>query len=390
MPAATSPVDLTTMPGGGADGGWGAAVQVGALFAYLVVSLYVLIRTGFFSSKPLRVAPPRTATALLPIAGGCFVLYVVVTLMALQVGVGTGFLSKRSLDLPGAGGGAATMRGGAATVPEGGAGTMPGGVVEGEGVAGAGGSPGSASQVGATQAVATRGDEGGGARGVGAAGGGLSPVEKMRLDCVDSGSEALAILVVVMLTPLFFTKGVAGLGLDPRKLGWGVLLGLGAYAVLLPWLLTGEIALPMIYSHFFNHTMSVHETLKDIEESPSFDVKLLFALFAGVAAPFSEEVFFRGLLQSAIVQRGWGFWVQVPFPPKDLGYRPSALQRWVAIVVVSVLFAWVHNADHFPILFLLAVGLGYVYERTGNLWATMTMHAAFNWFALVQLLWRTG
>jgi membrane protease YdiL (CAAX protease family) len=224
---------------------------------------------------------------------------------------------------------------------------------------------------------------------VGAAGG-LSPVEKMRLDCVDSGSEAVAILVVVMLTPLFFTKGVAGLGLDPRKLGWGVLLGLGAYAVLLPWLLTGEIALPMIYSHFFNHTMSVHETLKDIEESPSFDVKLLFALFAGVAAPFSEEVFFRGLLQSAIVQRGWGFWVQMPMPPRDLGYRPSALQRWVAIVVVSLLFAWVHNADHFPILFLLAVGLGYVYERTGNLWATMTMHAAFNWFALVQLLWGSG
>ena len=31
-----------------------------------------------------------------------------------------------------------------------------------------------------------------------------------------------------------------------------------------------------------------------------------------------------------------------------------------------------------PPLFVLAVGLGYVYERSGNLWMTVVAHALFN------------
>ena len=31
-----------------------------------------------------------------------------------------------------------------------------------------------------------------------------------------------------------------------------------------------------------------------------------------------------------------------------------------------------------PPIFLLALCLGYAYERTGNLWTTITMHALFN------------
>ena len=46
-------------------------------------------------------------------------------------------------------------------------------------------------------------------------------------------------------------------------------------------------------------------------------------------------------------------------------YRPTALQRWMAIVLASAAFAYLHQLDAMPIIFLLALGLGYVYERTG-------------------------
>ena len=47
-------------------------------------------------------------------------------------------------------------------------------------------------------------------------------------------------------------------------------------------------------------------------------------------------------------------------------------------MVTSVLFAVVHPMWTAPVIFLLSLCLGYVYERTGNLWATIVIHAMFN------------
>jgi membrane protease YdiL (CAAX protease family) len=51
---------------------------------------------------------------------------------------------------------------------------------------------------------------------------------------------------------------------------------------------------------------------------------------------------------------------------------------WIAIMVTAGLFAIVHPLWTAPIIFVLAVALGYIYERTGNLWASITVHAMFN------------
>ena len=92
------------------------------------------------------------------------------------------------------------------------------------------------------------------------------------------------------------------------------------------------------------------------ETDPVF---LALACFVAiVCAPLIEEPFFRGLLLQ-------GF-------KRDLG-RP------VAILVSSALFAVVHGVFVvMPVIFLLGVMLGYVYERTDRLWAPMAFHATFN------------
>ena len=51
---------------------------------------------------------------------------------------------------------------------------------------------------------------------------------------------------------------------------------------------------------------------------------------------------------------------------------------WLAVAVTSVMFALVHPLWTAPIIFFLAMILGYVYERTGNLWAVILLHATFN------------
>jgi membrane protease YdiL (CAAX protease family) len=56
----------------------------------------------------------------------------------------------------------------------------------------------------------------------------------------------------------------------------------------------------------------------------------------------------------------------------------SKASRWIAVIITSAVFALVHPLWTAPLIFLLALCLGYAYERTGSLWVPITMHAMFN------------
>lgn len=58
--------------------------------------------------------------------------------------------------------------------------------------------------------------------------------------------------------------------------------------------------------------------------------------------------------------------------------RPPAWPSWLAILLTSILFAIIHPLWTSPIIFALSLVIGYVYERTGNLWAAIALHAIFN------------
>jgi len=52
---------------------------------------------------------------------------------------------------------------------------------------------------------------------------------------------------------------------------------------------------------------------------------------------------------------------------------------WMAIILASILFAYVHQRLWLmPPIFFLSICLGYVYERTNNLWAPIVIHTVFN------------
>ena len=79
-----------------------------------------------------------------------------------------------------------------------------------------------------------------------------------------------------------------------------------------------------------------------------------------VAAPITEEIMFRG-------------WIYT-----SLRFRFSAL---VSVVVSALLFANAHyESSHLYALAVFPVGLllGVVRERTGTLWATVSLHALYN------------
>jgi hypothetical protein len=87
---------------------------------------------------------------------------------------------------------------------------------------------------------------------------------------------------------------------------------------------------------------------------------------AVVLAPIAEEFVYRGLLQQ--------------------GLKATGLGTRTAIVITSFLFAIVHwsaltegsRLVGLTTLFILAIGWGMLYERTGRIAAPVLAHAIFN------------
>jgi membrane protease YdiL (CAAX protease family) len=104
-------------------------------------------------------------------------------------------------------------------------------------------------------------------------------------------------------------------------------------------------------------------TLLSNVSSPAMEIYL--TLFTVVIAPVAEEFIFRGVLYPFI---------------KQLGYPKTAL------IGVSLLFAFIHwDVAIFIPLFLLALALTWLYEKTDNLMAPIFAHALFNGINLTIL-----
>ena len=162
------------------------------------------------------------------------------------------------------------------------------------------------------------------------------------------------------------------LGLRPRRPGRE--LGLAGVALL--------VALPLVFSAMIlaiwigqrlgypppelGHPLL--EVLRD-SESP-VGVALLMGSVT-LLGPALEEVLYRGLLQSALLA-----WLGV--------------QRRVGVILLaSGLFTVMHVGvpwQAMPGLFVLALVLGWLYERTGSLWPSILVHAGFNAFNAGQVL----
>jgi membrane protease YdiL (CAAX protease family) len=86
------------------------------------------------------------------------------------------------------------------------------------------------------------------------------------------------------------------------------------------------------------------------------------AIVVIVLAPVSEELAFRGLGFSLFERFG----------------------TWTAILLVGFTFALVHGLlEGFPILFAFGSALAFIRARTGSIYPTILLHAAFNAFALI-------
>ncbi|MCX7697797.1 MAG: CPBP family intramembrane metalloprotease [Bacteroidales bacterium] len=135
------------------------------------------------------------------------------------------------------------------------------------------------------------------------------------------------------------------------------------------WLyeLNKSITLPSswaaIEEQFKSWEESAQETINLLSSYPGWEGWFFSFLLIAVLPALSEEIFFRGTLQTWLMR---------------------FTKSWVAIVLVAIVFSAFHF-DFYGFLprFVLGLLLGYIYYKTGSLWSTMFFHFLNNGLAFV-------
>ncbi|MGD9688169.1 MAG: lysostaphin resistance A-like protein [Phycisphaerales bacterium] len=174
-------------------------------------------------------------------------------------------------------------------------------------------------------------------------------------------------------------RGLTGPPADAARWPWLVLFPRGAsaadtaravlaggawFAAIMPIVLTVAMLAAWTHERFVGTPPDAlaHESLKLMIEHRASAWTWGFIFGAVMGAPIVEEHVYRCFLQSGVIRAG--------------------LSPALSIVIVSVVFALTHvNAA--PVhalapLFVLSLGMGLAYERTGRLLVPVTMHALFN------------
>lgn len=142
----------------------------------------------------------------------------------------------------------------------------------------------------------------------------------------------------------------------------------------------------MICEGLGSKELPVHDTLEKLQEETTVRQKLLLILMPIFLAPLFEELIFRGLLQCGLIRAIAYLQHKIRRSSETAGV--TALARWIGILLAALVFAGYHaDWQHWPALFVLAVCLGYSYEKENNLAVPIIVHALFNAVPIVITLW---
>jgi membrane protease YdiL (CAAX protease family) len=187
--------------------------------------------------------------------------------------------------------------------------------------------------------------------------------EVVVLDCV---LDLAVFVAIVTATALMRQEGIARMGLALDRLGWGIAGAFVGIIIVLPMTFFVNAWTQMLFNHL-KIPIQEHDLLKIMGSMPQVWLRWAIVLAAVVFAPLAEETFFRGCIQTLL--------------------RYTTNSAWLSVIITSALFALVHDKFEWLPMFFLGLCLGYIYERTANLWMCIIIHALFNLTSIV-IFWR--
>jgi membrane protease YdiL (CAAX protease family) len=173
-----------------------------------------------------------------------------------------------------------------------------------------------------------------------------------------SGTMEIAVFTAMLAATVWLRRdGIKRVGIAPGRIPAGMVAGIFGIALALPLIICID-GLMQWALDYFGKSPPPHQLLEILKNHPPPWLRIADVAAAGIAAPLAEEMFFRGMLQTLL--------------------RYLLKRSWPAVFLAAAAFAIVHPWWTWPQIFFLGICLGYAYERTGNLWMSITMHALFN------------
>ena len=162
-------------------------------------------------------------------------------------------------------------------------------------------------------------------------------------------------------------RQLKGFGINPGHLTKDIPLAIVHLLAVFPLILAG-LWITLTLGQYLkgpDFSLEVHQSL-DLLTDVGVCTQTLIAIFAVLIVPVFEELLFRGFFQTTL---------------RSLSGSP-----WAAIVFTSLFFSILHPPTHIPALFMLSIGLGYAYERSGSILRPILMHVFFNGFNIAMTL----
>ncbi|MBS0625040.1 MAG: CPBP family intramembrane metalloprotease [Verrucomicrobia bacterium] len=208
-----------------------------------------------------------------------------------------------------------------------------------------------------------------------------APTQTNAIGLSSWGNLIISVIIAGLLASLLVKRGSRAIWKrDPHKpYAQDVAIGAVSWIISFPLVLSVSQFLDVFVYAIFHVTQLPDQVavyfLKMTFAHPFYF--LLTTLSIVVLAPFIEELIFRGFLQT---------FARKFMSPKN------------AILVSSICFSFFHftpeqGLANIPIigsLFVLALFLGFVYERQGSLLASISLHACFNILSVLNLYFLGG
>ncbi|MBN1871020.1 MAG: CPBP family intramembrane metalloprotease [Candidatus Omnitrophica bacterium] len=197
----------------------------------------------------------------------------------------------------------------------------------------------------------------------------LHDKESLRLVFSATMADIIAIAALIYFVVDERGEALDSLGLTARKMSINVRYGILAYVGLGPILVAVMMLTTTLFKKY-NIPMEPQPVLVILQSEKHVPSLVFMGLFTAVFGPVLEEVFFRGFAYGVFRRRLGIFW---------------------GIVASAFFFASIHGnlASFFPIL-ALGITLTYLYEKTGSLVASITVHILHNSISLALLILLKG
>ena len=174
--------------------------------------------------------------------------------------------------------------------------------------------------------------------------------------------DLIVFFIIIRFLRKFHKKRLISLGFNRKNMGRNILYGVTGYVGVIPIIFMIGIVVYMILNVLKLKAPPQPIVGLFLAEK---NVTLIFvsSIIAGVFGPIIEEIFFRGVMYNAVKKKMGVFW---------------------GIFITSVLFSFLHThaASYFLVGFIpiaiLGAALAYLYEKTGSLIPSITLHMLNN------------